>query len=422
MELFSPEFMSALLAIVVIDLVLAGDNAIVIALAARSVPKELQRRAIMWGTVGAIVVRSSLTMVVVWLLKVPGLMLVGGALLIWIAYRLLVPSGDGGGHNVTPASSFWGAMKTIIVADALMGLDNVLAVAGAAHGSFLLVVLGLLVSIPIVIWGSTLILKWVERYPSIIYVGSGVLAWTAAKMMLGEPLLKETLQGNAVIAPLVYFAVIGGVLWYGLRGNHIRIEQKIVSLLASLTAAGRESSSENSIINSGGNTMKRILLPIDASANSLKAVQHVIGRFVTDPAIELHLLHVCTPFNRHVGRFVSRRNLADFHRDEATKSMKAARELLDARSIPYASHVEIGDKAETITAAARRIRASQIVIGTSRKNSLTRMIEDSVTNKVLEQAQVPVEVITGDAVPGIERVGVPASIGAMIAALVLALD
>jgi len=298
----------------------------------------------------------------------------------------------------------------------------VLAVAGAAHGSFLLVVLGLLISIPIVIWGSTLILKWVERYPSIIYVGSGVLAWTAAKMMLGEPLLKETLQGNAVIAPLVYFAVIGGALWYGLRSNHIRVEQKIVSLLASLTAAGRESSSENSIINSGGNTMKRILLPIDASANSLKAVQHVIGRFVTDPAIELHLLHVCTPFNRHVGRFVSRRNLADFHRDEATKSMKAARELLDARSIPYASHVEIGDKAETITAAARRIRASQIVIGTSRKNSLTRMIEDSVTNKVLEQAQVPVEVITGDAVPGIERVGVPASIVAMIAALVLTLD
>ena len=175
MEIFSPEFMSALLAIVVIDLVLAGDNAIVIALAARNVPKHLQKRAIMWGTVGAIAVRSSLTMVVVWLLKVPGLMLAGGAMLIWIAYRLLVPANEGGEHNVAPASTFWGAMKTIIVADALMGLDNVLAVAGAAHGSFLLVVLGLLISIPIVIWGSQLILKYVERFPAIIYFGAGVL-------------------------------------------------------------------------------------------------------------------------------------------------------------------------------------------------------------------------------------------------------
>ena len=161
MEIFSAEFLSALMAIVVIDLVLAGDNAIVIALAARSVPKHLQQRAIIWGTVGAIAVRSSLTMVVVWLLKVPGLMLLGGALLVWIAYRLLVPAGGDDGHNVAPASSFWGAMKTIIVADALMGLDNVLAVAGAAQGSFLLVVLGLLISIPIVICGSQLILKYV---------------------------------------------------------------------------------------------------------------------------------------------------------------------------------------------------------------------------------------------------------------------
>ena len=147
--------------------------------------------------------------------------------------------------------------------------------------------------------------------------------------------------------------------------------------------------------------MKRILLPIDASSNSLKAVQHVMGRFVTDPDMELHLLHVCTPFSRHVARFVSRRNLAGFHRDEAAKAMAAARLMLDARGIPYASHVEIGDRAEIITATARRIRASQIVIGTARKNSLTRMIEDSVTNQVLEQTDVPVEVIAGEAVPRI---------------------
>ncbi len=112
-------------------------------------------------------------------------------------------------------------MKTIIVADAVMGLDNVLAVAGAAQGSFLLVVLGLLISIPIVIWGSTLILKWVERFPVIIYLGAAVLAWTAAKMVLSEPLIKEWLEGNAVIAPAVYALVMGGVLGGGWLCNRV---------------------------------------------------------------------------------------------------------------------------------------------------------------------------------------------------------
>ena len=406
MELFSPEFFSALLAIVVIDLVLAGDNAIVIALAARNVPKELQKRAILWGTVGAIAVRTSMTVVVVWLLQVPGLMLMGGAMLVWIAYRLLVPAEEGGGHQVTAASSFVGAMKTIIVA-------------GAAHGNFLLVVLGLLISIPIVICGSQLILKWVERFPSIIYIGAAVLAVTAAKMMLGEPLLKDILQGNALIAPLLYFAVVVGILYYGLRGNQRRVENSIAGQLATLKSA---EVAQPVAHNQGVLAMKRILLPVDASANSLKAVEHVIGRCVTEPAIELHLLHVRAPFTRHVGRFLSRRNIAGFHRDEAVKAMRAARAKLDARSIPYAVHVEFGDKADTITAAAKRIRASQIVIGTSRKNSFARMIEDSVTNKVLEKAQVPVEVIAGESVARIERFGVPASIGALFAALVLVLD
>lgn len=221
MDIFSPEFLSALAAIVVIDLVLAGDNAIVIALAARNVPKHLQKKAIAWGTIGAIVVRSSMTVVVVWLLKIPGLLLAGGLLLVWIAYKLLAQDDGDSGHEITPVASFWGAMKTIIVADAVMGLDNVLAVAGAAQGSFLLVVLGLLISIPIVIWGSTLILKWVERFPVIIYLGSAVLAWTAAKMMLGEPLIKEWLEANTAVAPAVYALVMGGVLGGGWLRNRV---------------------------------------------------------------------------------------------------------------------------------------------------------------------------------------------------------
>ena len=208
----TPEFWPALAAIVVIDLVLAGDNAIVIALAARNLPRPLQRRAIMWGTLGAVLVRASLTVAVLWLLQIPGLMAAGGALLVWIAYRLL--SGDDGGrqHTLAPVMSFWAAMRTIVVADAVMGLDNVLAVAGAAHGSVLLVVLGLLISIPVVVWGSTLILHWLERFPSLLFVGGAVLAWTAAKMIADEPLVADWLAGRPALKTLLFAAIIGGVL------------------------------------------------------------------------------------------------------------------------------------------------------------------------------------------------------------------
>ncbi len=210
--LLTPEFWSALAAIVVIDLVLAGDNAIVIALAARNLPKVHQRKAILWGTVGAVLVRTSLTVAVLWLLKVPGLMFAGGALLVWIAYRLL--TGDDGGreHDVAPAAGFWPAMRTIVIADAVMGLDNVLAVAGAAHGSILLVVLGLLISIPIVVWGSTLILRWLERFPSLLYVGGAVLAWTAVKMITAEPFMQEYFEGRRGLVNALYVLVVGGTL------------------------------------------------------------------------------------------------------------------------------------------------------------------------------------------------------------------
>jgi len=216
MEFFSATWLSALLAIVLIDLVLAGDNAIVIALAARQLPAHLQTKAIIWGTVGAIVVRSAMTVGVVWLLKIPGLMLVGGLGLVWVAYKLLAPqeAGDGAAHQPA-AATFWGAMKTIVIADALMGIDNVLGVAGAAKGSFDLVVIGLLISVPIVVWGSTLVLRLVERFPIITYVGAGVLAYTAAHMIVGEPLLDAVFDPSVLNRVLAHALLIVGVLGAG---------------------------------------------------------------------------------------------------------------------------------------------------------------------------------------------------------------
>ena len=224
MEFLSAPWWSALLAIILIDLVLAGDNAIVIALAARSLPPHLRKKAILWGTVGAILVRSVMTVGVVWLLKIPGLMLVGGLGLLWIAFKLLADQADSG-HDGPVASTFLGAMKTIVVADALMGIDNVLGVAGAAHGSFDLVVIGLLISVPIVVFGSTLVLQLVERFPIITQAGAAVLAFTAAKMIVSEPLLDPLFDPpqlvNLVARYGTYVAAVAGVLlagwWAGRR-------------------------------------------------------------------------------------------------------------------------------------------------------------------------------------------------------------
>jgi YjbE family integral membrane protein len=215
MDFFSAEFFTTLAAIVLIDIVLAGDNAIVIALAARNLPPAIQKKAIVWGTVGAIVVRILMTLIVVWLLELTGLRLFGGLLLIPIALKLLTDQQSEDGHEVGQVRDFWGAMRTIVVADAFMGLDNVLGVAGAADGNFVLVVLGLLISVPIVVWGSTLILKLVERHPMVVYIGAGALLWTAAKMIISDPLLHGFLAYHSIMKWAVYFVIIGGGLGFG---------------------------------------------------------------------------------------------------------------------------------------------------------------------------------------------------------------
>jgi YjbE family integral membrane protein len=207
-------FWSGLGSIIVIDLVLAGDNAIVIALAARNLPRHHQFRAIFWGTAGAIAVRVAMTAGVIWLLKIPGLMLIGGLVLIPIAWRLLKQDDGHDPHIKHAVTGFWSAMGTIVIADALMGLDNVLAIAGASGGHLGLVVLGLLVSVPLVVWGSTLLLKLIERYPAIIYIGAAAIAWTAARMITRDDLVKGWFDSHD---PLRY--VVDAVLVIGLVGT-----------------------------------------------------------------------------------------------------------------------------------------------------------------------------------------------------------
>lgn len=416
MEILSMQFASALLAIIVIDLVLAGDNAIVIALAARNLPKDLQRKAILWGTVGAIVVRTSMTLIVVALLKIPGLLFAGGALLVWIAYKLLLPEEEDSADKVAGAANFWGAIRTVVVADMVMGLDNVLAVAGAAHGSFLLVVLGLLISIPIVIWGSTLLLTFVEKYPSFVYVGAGVLAWTSVKMMTSEPLVKEYLALYPSLVPVLYVLVVGGVLFAGFIRNHKTLESRINARLTSFPGAAAAVTADEP---PGEPTMLKILVPVDGSSNALHAIRHVIAEFRKNPAFEVHLLNVQTPFSRHIARFTAKQDRDAHHREQAEGVLAPLRRMLEDVRLPFAEHVRVGRRAETIADEAKRLQCDHIVLATARKNSLTRMVEASVTSKVLDLTSVPVEVVVGDSVSKLERYGIPLGIGAGVGALVL---
>ena len=220
-----PVFWSGLASIILIDLVLAGDNAIVIALAARNLPRRLQFRAIFWGSFGAIIVRVAMTAGVLWLLKIPGLMLIGGVILLPIAWRLLQHSEDK--HHVRTATGFWSAMLTIVAADALMGLDTVLAIAGASKGHLGLVIIGLLISVPLVVWGSTLILKLLARWPAIIYLGAATIAWTAARMVTQDDLVDDWFDAHDALRYLVDAIFILGIValgWWTQRRKRLRSE------------------------------------------------------------------------------------------------------------------------------------------------------------------------------------------------------
>jgi len=191
MELLSIQALWAFLAIVIIDIVLAGDNALVIAMAANRLPDHLKKKAIVWGTVGAIGIRFISVALLTYLLLIPGLRLIGGAALLYIAWKLVFDNKE---HDIAPKNTFWAAIGTIIVADAVMGIDNALGIAAAANGNFLLVVLGLLISVPIILFGSTIIARILERRPNLIFVGSFVLFLVGAKMILKEPFIEEHLS------------------------------------------------------------------------------------------------------------------------------------------------------------------------------------------------------------------------------------
>ncbi|RQR30536.1 TerC family protein [Burkholderia sp. Bp9143] len=214
----------AVFQIVIIDILLGGDNAVVIALACRNLPANQRLRGVVWGTAGAILLRVALIAFAVVLLDVPFLKFGGGLLLLWIGIKLMAPDADAH-DNVKPADRLWDAVKTIVIADAVMSLDNVIAIAGAAEQAdpshrLALVIFGLVVSVPIIVWGSTLVLKLLDRFPIVVALGAGLLGWIAGGLMVHDPVGDRwpVLDTSAAI----YGASIAGALFVVAAGYALR--------------------------------------------------------------------------------------------------------------------------------------------------------------------------------------------------------
>lgn len=212
-ELMTATFWLAVGQIIMIDILLGGDNAVVIALACRNLPPKQRTQGIIYGTIGAIVLRVILIAFALALLTVPYLKLVGAVLLLWIGVKLLMPEGDDD-HNISSSDKLWSAVKTVIIADLVMSVDNVLAIAGAAQGAgeahqLPLVIFGLLVSIPIIVWGSTFVLKLMERFPFVITLGAMLLGWIAGQMAYTDPAIKAYVPASAAWS---YGAAVAGAL------------------------------------------------------------------------------------------------------------------------------------------------------------------------------------------------------------------
>ena len=386
MTFASPEFWIALMQIIGVNIVLSGDNAVVIALAARGLPQAQQKQAVAWGSGAAVVMRIVLTIVAVELLRLPYLKLVGAALLLWIAVQLLLPEDDGGGQGAT-VTSMAAAIKTILLADLVMSLDNVIGVAAAAKGNTLLLIIGLAISIPLVIFASRLLLVLMERFPIIITIGAGLLGWVAGDMAVSDPVVKPWVDAQAAF--LHWFAPAAGAISVVLLGKWLagRKTEGIAE-----RAAARPQPAV--VLTPPG--LQRVLLAVDGSEGALKAVQYAIGLRddLRDPkAFDVHLLSVQRPLSGDVNRFLSDQTLDDYHRERCEEALAPARAALDTAGLAHTDHWRIGEPGPTIAEVAREQACDMVVMGARGLGAPTAAVLGSVAQSAIENAAMPVLVV-----------------------------
>jgi YjbE family integral membrane protein len=379
MSISSPDFWIALLQIIGVNIVLSGDNAVVIALAARSLPVDQQKRAIAWGSGAAVVMRILLTIVAVELLRLPYLKLVGAALLLWIAVQLLVPEEDGDEHGAA-GSSLASAVKTILVADLVMSLDNVIAVAAAAKGSTVLLVIGLAISIPLVVFASRLLLTLMDRYPVIITLGAALLGWVAGEMAISDPIVKDWVDAQAAF--LHYVAPGAGAIAVVAVGRWLA--QRAVAARAEPPAVGAPHVP---------GPLRRVVLAVDGSEGAARAVGRLIAlrQDLREPAsLDVHMINVHRPISGDVGRFLAEGTLDEYYREKSEGAFAPARAQLDAAGVKYQEHRRVGDPGPNIAEFAKEQGCDLIVMGTRGHGTHTAALIGSVAHSTVEHASVPV--------------------------------
>jgi YjbE family integral membrane protein len=397
MDMFtSPEFWIAVGQIIMIDILLGGDNAVVIALACRSLPPAQRTKGIIWGTAGAIILRVILIFFALTLLKIPFLKIVGAILLIWIGMKLLMPE-EGEGHgNVAASDKLWGAVKTVIVADLVMSVDNVIAIAGAAESAggdhtMPLVIFGLLVSIPIIVWGSQLVLKLMDRYPIVITAGGMLLGWIAGTMAVTDPAVagwvpSQTVDGRTeVLDSLRYGAGIAGALLVLALGKWMasRVAARAGVVVAPVAPAGVR-------------RLRRVLLAVDGSEGAAAAARriHALREELRDGEnLELHVVNVQRPLAGEVSRFIAGKTIEDYHHERSDDALSAARAALGESVGEAHEHRLVGEPGPTLAETARRLGCDLIVMGARGVLPHTSPLVGSVTQSTIAHADVPVLVV-----------------------------
>ncbi len=380
-----PLFWFGLLQIIGVNIVLSGDNAVVIALAARGLPESQRKQAVMWGSAAAVVMRIGLTVVAVELLRLPYLKLVGAALLLWIAVQLLIPEDEGESHGAGN-SSLMAAVRTILLADLVMSLDNVIAVAAAAKGNTVLLIIGLAISIPLVVFASRLLLTLMDRFPIIITLGAALLGWVAGDMAVTDPVDKPWVDLNAAF--LHWGAPLAGAIGVVVVGKWLAARK-----MAARTAPAAAAAAAASAGAAAPTSLKRVLLAVDGSEGSVKAAQQLLAlrndlRYGQGLAVEL--LNVQRPVSGDVSRFVPGQTLEDYHQERGDQALVPVRAVLDAVGLAHRDHTRVGEPGPTIAEAARELGCDMIVMGSRGLGANTGALLGSVAQGTLEYATVPV--------------------------------
>lgn len=351
-------FWLALMEIIGVNIVLSGDNAVVIALAARSLPEAERRRAVLWGSAAAVVMRIVLTLVAVELLRLPWLKLTGAALLLWIGVQLLLPEKADEDHDATATSGMFAAIRTILIADLVMSLDNVIAVAAAAHDSVVLLSLGLLISIPIVVFGSTMLMKLMERWPIIITLGGALLGWVAGEMAVTDPAIHDFIARSA---PWLHFAApLAGALAVVAVGRTLAARAAVGELAQPIVDLAMPADQHAA---AAAALPLRFLLAVDDSETSLRAVRRFIaGLPMYRSPVAVDLLNVQAPVPRDAGAFANHDALRQYHHDEGMRALQRARTLIEDAGIACAVHIGVGDLAHQVAHYARELSSAQVFL------------------------------------------------------------